>query len=411
MATANNFGLLDGALLLVTLLVIGLLTTKKIRDADIWRATVTPLASIIGSGFLVVVPLLSDITGKYSPIAVTAIVLLSFWLGSAVRFNILHEQHVAPSPHGKLIQFFERSSNFALTLAYIISVTFYLRLMSGFLLTGVNAYSTFNADILATLVIAAIGLIGISRGLFGLERLEEYSVTIKLAIIAALLLGLVHYNGVHGYDLSQVHAGDAGLWQSLRLLAGMLLIVQGFETSKYLADAYSAKLRCRTMLIAQLLAGVIYIAFVTLASPLMTDFGGRPPSETAIIEMSHKITLVLPLLLIIAAAMSQFSAAIADTIGAGGVVELESRKAISARVVYPIIALFAITLVWSSNIFEVVSLASRAFALYYGLQSLLAAALAFGMLRGWRRNFRTGAYLLLALLMLMVALWALPVAA
>ena len=52
---------------LTTLALLGVLMLPRVRDARAWRATVTPLASIIGSGFLVLGPILSHSYGQYAP--------------------------------------------------------------------------------------------------------------------------------------------------------------------------------------------------------------------------------------------------------------------------------------------------------------------------------------------------------
>jgi len=402
----GDFALLDGLLVAISVTLTALMLRRGIRDAPFWRATVTPLASIIGSGFLVVVPLLAGIAGTASVIAISGIILLSFWLGSAIRFNILHDGGGAIAANVPVALALERLSDLALAFAYVISITFYIRLLSGFVLTGFHAYSLFNADMLTTLILAFIGLYGLRRGLGGLERLEEYSVTIKLAIIVALLAGLAWHDSIEGYDLSDLPPPPGTLWEHLRLLGGMLLIVQGFETSKYLENAYDAPLRARSMRLAQLLAGVIYIGFVALAMPLMAPFARVTPNETAVIELSGHITLVLPLMLVLAATMSQFSAAVADTIGAGGVVENETRRRIPAQLSYPVITSLAVALTWATHIFQVVAFASRAFAFYYLLQALLAARLASKIGNG---RWRVVAYGLLALLMLTVVMFAKPV--
>ncbi|NHO65849.1 hypothetical protein G8770_09875 [Aestuariicella hydrocarbonica] len=412
---AENFSLLDASLVAVSVIVALIMLRPAIRDAAFWRATVTPLASIIGSGFLIVAPLLANIAGVWSIVCIVAIVLLSFWVGSVIRFNILHHGH-AGSVNGNDIgngtaAKLERLSDIALAFAYVISVTFYVRLMSGFILTGVDAYTPFNANVLASIVLLFIGCYGWSRGLRGLERLEEYSVTIKLAVIVSLLLGLMHYDGRRGFDLTDFSPIHVGVWEGARMLAGMLLIVQGFETSKYLSAAYDAPLRARSMQLAQVLAGVIYIAFVALALPLMAPFTRQAATETAIIGLSANITLVLPIMLIVAATMSQFSAAIADIIGAGGVVEDVGRNKIPARLSYPVLTMLAVALMWSSHIFEVVTFASRAFAFYYLLQTLLATRLAYIMMVGRQRQWLVFAYGSLSVVLLWVVLFAIPVVA
>lgn len=405
----DNFALLDGILLACALLIAFVMFQRGIREAPFWRATVTPLASIIGSGFLVVVPLLASIAGTLASYAIMGIVLLSFWLGSALRFNIQHDGQTRLAENRRVAQTLERLSELALAFAYVISVTFYIRLMGGFVLTGLDAYSGFHADMLASLVLLCIGIYGFWRGLHGLELLEEYSVTIKLAIIASLLLGLAYFDVAQGYDLSALPTPQNDLWEGLRSLAGMLLIVQGFETSKYLVSEYGSQTSIRSMRLAQWVAGVIYVAFVILAMPLMAPYASQTPNEAAIIALSGEVAFVLPLMLVLAATMSQFSASVADTIGAGGVIEAETNKRLPARYSYLLIAGLAIALIWTSNIFEIVALASRAFAFYYLLQALLATYLATKTHSGWKRVGLITFYAVLALVLLAIVLFAKPV--
>ena len=40
-----------------------------------WQATLTPLSSIIGSGFLIIAPMLASVIGLYAPLAVMVIVV------------------------------------------------------------------------------------------------------------------------------------------------------------------------------------------------------------------------------------------------------------------------------------------------------------------------------------------------
>lgn len=406
----GNFTWLDGGLAGLALFVSVLMLQRRVRRHELWRATVTPLASIIGSGFLIMVPLLATIVGSSAGMAMLGIILLSLWLGSALRFNISHEgadPTLSPVPFAAGL---ERTSELALAIAYAISIAFYIRLMSAFLLTGLDAFTNFNADILATLIVAFIGIYGAKRGLSGLERLEVFSVTIKLSIIAALLFGLSYYHvALNGDALDVTVEPETSGWERLRLLGGMLLIVQGFETSKYLASAYAPPVRVRSMFLAQILAGAIYITFVYLAMPLVASVAASAPSETGIIEITGQVTLVLPLMLIVAAVMSQFSAAIADTIGAGGVIETESRRRISARGSYPIIAIAAVVLIWTSHVFEMVSLASRAFALYYLCQTLRAALLSAAAPERSGKAVRVPSFLALSAVMLAIVLFAKPV--
>jgi len=382
------------------------LNLPKIRNANFWRATVTPLASIIGSGFLVVVPLLAHTTGSLSLAAILGIVLISLWLGSAMRFNILHLPRLAQLGDRRAVDILERLSNLALLAAYTVSVAFYVRLLSSFALTAFGSNSELYGNILTTVLLSGIGLYGLSKGLHGLERLEEYSVSVKLAIILALLVGLAYHDVTPHQSVPALHLPTQGWWHSVQVLFGMLLIVQGFETSKYLGSAYSENLRAKSMLLAQLIAGVIYVLFVLLALPTMGQFYSVKPSETAVIDLSRDVSVALPALLIIAAIMSQFSAAVADTIGSGGVAEYESNQRVSPRYAYLAVVALSIGLVWVSNIFEIIALASKTFAFYYLLQAALAFWLAKNLDHIKFRKFRIVSFASLVCLMFIVVLVA-----
>ena len=62
--------------------------SRSFLQSSLWRATVTPLASIIGSGFLVLAPILVYAYGSKAPLVMGALVLGAYLFGSAIRFNI-----------------------------------------------------------------------------------------------------------------------------------------------------------------------------------------------------------------------------------------------------------------------------------------------------------------------------------
>lgn len=365
--------IVDWLLLILPILLLTIMFRPRIRNSRFWLATVTPLASIIGSGFLVVAPLLGVIVGGQAPWAMLAIVVVAYFIGAVVRFNIRHAEKLLVSADETDILFLsERASNIALSAAYVISVAFYVRLLAAFVLRGFGTSSEFAANAMTTGVLLFIGSVGWWRGLRGLERLEEYSVTIKLAIIAALLLGLGHFDIIHGFGNSELAGQLGSRWQTACALGGMLLVTQGFETSRYLGTEYSAEIRIKSMRVAQIIAGCVYLVFAILITPLLHSIDSTLPDETAIIDLAGHASMLLPVMLVVAAMMSQFSAAVADTVGAGGLLEEESGRRISAHIGYPLIALCAIMLVWNAHIFHMVALASRTFAAYYLLQTLVA---------------------------------------
>ena len=95
-------------------------------------------------------------------------------------------------------------------------------------------------------------------------------------------------------------------------------------------------------------------------------------------------------------------------IGAGGLIEQVSEQRIDHRHAYPFIALVGAGLTWSLDIFGVIAFASRAFAFFYLLQCLVAAAVAITAPEVRRRTLYAGSFLVLAALALAVVLFGTP---
>ena len=104
--------------------------------------------------------------------------------------------------------------------------------------------------------------------------------------------------------------------------------------------------------------------------------------------------------------MSQFSAAVADTAGSGGLMAEVSGRRITPGRGYLLISAVAIVLVWSASIFEIITIASRAFAAYYLLQCLVAVMVSAGRRDFWRALL----FLMMALVLLWIAVFAIPAA-
>ncbi len=393
-------------LIIVVVIVIAVLFHPRFRHSRDWRATVTPLASIIGSGFLVAAPLLAHAVNSWALLAMAGIVLVAYGIGEVIRYNIRYAEPLLNGGQGSNSLFVaERFSGLLLSIAYVISVAFYLRLLASFVLHAMAVESEFLANVITTGILVLIALVGWWRGLGGLESLEESAVNIKLAIIAALLFGLawfdINWLAQAGNEISYQPVEE---WPyALRLLAGILLIIQGFETSRYLGSGYDAETRIRTMRYAQILSGLVYLLFIGLSLPLLGDFHAQR-DETAIIALSAMVAAVLPAMLVVAAVMSQLSAAVADTVGSGGLLSEFSRHRLAPRLGYALVAAMATVLVWSASIFEIISIASRAFALYYLLQCVVALIAS----RGRGHYMQRIGFLAMAGLLLLVVLFAIP---
>jgi hypothetical protein len=169
-------------LILGSLAMAALCLSPAVLRARSWRATVTPLASIIGSGFLVVGPILADTAGSLAWVAMAALCAAGYLFGAVIRFNIIHvEANLAHLPRRAV--FLEKASNTALSLAYFVSVAYYLNLLAAFALRAAGIVDPFAIRLLASTIIVVIGIIGGRGGLHALERLEVGTVGIKLSVL------------------------------------------------------------------------------------------------------------------------------------------------------------------------------------------------------------------------------------
>jgi hypothetical protein len=360
---------------------VAVLFSSRLQKSTRWQATVTPLASIIGSGFLVSVPLLATEVGNWATVAMAGLVMVAYLVGATIRFNIRYAEPLLAQPPKRIevrvTESLERLSHFALAFAYFISVAYYLVLLGNFLLRGFGIRSEVFADGIATVILAALGCLGFFKGLGLVERIEKYTVGVNLAAIAALIGGLIWYNGV---------AFSNGSWQfestnqtldlhSIRVLLGLLIVVQGFETSRFMGDEYDADTRIRTMRWAQWISAALYLVFFGLTTVLFRSIG-KETGISAIIDLVGHVALILPLVLTIGAVASQFSASVADSVGGAGLLEDISARRLNMNHAYPLIAIVSIAIIWSADVFRIITLASQSFALFYLVQGGVALSIA-----------------------------------
>jgi len=157
---------------------------------------------------------------------------------------------------------------------------------------------------------------------------------------------------------------------------------------------------------AQLISSAIYLVFIALATILFHP--GLGGDVAAIIDMMRPVAAVLPALLAIAAIGSQFSAGVADTAGAGGLIEEISHDRIPARYTYLLVLFVTLGLSWETNVNQIIAYASRAFALYYTLQCAVGLAVLLGDPSLPRRRLRMIGFSTVLLLCLLVFALGLP---
>ncbi len=399
-------------LVVIAAIVLLFMFHPRLTKSESWQATLTPLSSIIGSGFLVIAPLLASVVGDYSPLAVVCIVALAYGIGGIIRFNIIHAEPLLHNKkdHSALYKI-DLFANTALSLAYVTAVAFYLSLLSSFLLNYVGfGHSPTLERTLTTIIIVFIATTGFMRGLGGLEKLESYSMSLQLSIVAALLIGIIvyDYNFIQSERALIFDYQDRDWITKACILGGILLVVQGFETSRFLGEKYPPEIRVQTMRRAQLISGALYIASVAALMPIVQHLNLEDIQIAEIVSATGLAATALPLMLIVAAIMSQFSAAVADTVGAGCLACESSNGKLSTHYGYVAVSLFAIILIWTANLLEIISFASRAFALYYLLQCVVALIVRYQHYEHKRYRLQQTYFASVAAILAFIVVFAIP---
>jgi hypothetical protein len=301
-----------------------------------------------------------------------AVCALAYAVGSVIRFNIRHAEPVLAAMPSEATLSLERASDLALVLAYVISVCLYLHILASFVLGGFHADTELNENILTTAVILIIMAIGLTKGLGALGSLEKIGLYVTLLIIVLLLAGFAAYDvKAMAEGLTMPKASPHSPWEILTIVAGTLIVVQGFETTRYLGKDFDADTRVSACRWSQIISTLVYLVFVAVALPVVHTLNGEY-NDNSLIKLAGTASGLLVVPLIIAAAMSQFSAAVADTLGATGNMEEATQGHLKSKFGTILVGGGAIALSWSASTVEILAIASRAFAFYYMLQCLVA---------------------------------------
>jgi len=341
--------------------------------AHLRHARATPLASIFGSGFLVIVPILNAAVGKYSVVAMALVCALAYAMGSVIRFNIRHAEPLLESGAASdRVKRQERTANLALVLAYAISVCLYIHILAAFLLGGVGINTPFRENLVTVIIIAAIGVLGRFRGLDMLLILERWAlrVTGVLVLVMIAAFAIFDWRAFTTGTLQLPVFPKQDLWTILTVVGGTLIVVQGFETSRYLGKEYDRELRIKSCRSSQIVSTIIYLLFIAAATPLMHFLGGEV-QDNGLLILAARAAVWLPIPLVCAAVLSQFSAAVADVVAAGGNVEESTQSRVDAQQAYLYVCGIAVITAFASTL-TILSFASRSFAFYYFLQCLVA---------------------------------------
>ncbi len=362
-----------------------------------------PLASIFGSGFLVITPVLASSVGSYSVLAMLVVAFVAFQAGAVVRHNIICAEPVLERGNQRATLMLERLSSFALVGAYIVSVCLYVHILSSFVLSVFDVDTDFNKSLLTSVVIGIITLIGVTGGLKPLEKLESWALYVTLAILSLLLVSFAVYDINHYLDVGSFTMPEMpqrSTWEMITIVAGILIVVQGFETTRYLGSQFDSWTRVLASRWSQYLSLTVYVIFVALALPIVTVLQGEY-AENSLILLAAEVSVLLVAPLILAAGLSQFSAAVADTLAAAANMAEITNNRVNQRLGYMLVGGIAMALAWSGSTFEIITLASRAFALYYLLQCVVGLTVC----QSRREHIRC---ILVGLILLFVLIFAVP---
>ena len=93
------------------------------------------------------------------------ILLVAFAIGAVIRFNITHaEPLLADVGHSHVVKPLQHLSDLALGFAYIVSVTFYVRLLASFVLRFGGYRDAVIENVLTTVVLLFIAIVGWKNG-------------------------------------------------------------------------------------------------------------------------------------------------------------------------------------------------------------------------------------------------------
>ena len=145
--------------------------------SQVLRASVTPLASILGSGLLIIVPVLERTLGSLSVFGAVAVCAVAWVVGTAVRHCVrVVEPALESGPPDRVTAGLDRAGDAVIVVAYVISVALYLRIMAQYVVDYADpGGSSLWPRLLACIAVVLIVVVGVTRGFTGLNQLDRLS--------------------------------------------------------------------------------------------------------------------------------------------------------------------------------------------------------------------------------------------
>jgi hypothetical protein len=398
-------GLFNSIVAVVTLVALALLLYRpKVQKSGTYIATVVPLGEIMDVGFIVFTPVIILLFGYDATWAMLGLCLLAILTGFATSYNINNYEPLVGKPDP--LHRWNSFALWALLAASVVNVAYYAQLLMTLVWLPLgDLYSAGLVTATAALLLGILMIYGFAKGLMALNDLGNKTTAFNLSAIAAVLVAFATFNvqRLVGGDFDWPHFDAPIDAEAFRKLLGLFVLVQGFESSRYIGSYFSADTRVKTMRSAQYISSTVYVLFVAFSLILFATVEA-PANVTAIFEVSEQVSVFLPFLIMAAALGSQLSAIVNDTETRTEMLAGQVGDRVPRRWTFPLFLVPAILFVVLTDVSSAVALASRVFAAYYLLQALIAGRLAWRARRwGWVAFF-TG----IELAMAVVAVFGLP---
>ena len=346
------------------------------------RATVTPLASILGSGLLIIVPVLERTLGSLSVFGVAGVCAAAWVVGTSVRHCVrVVEPALASGSPDQVNAWLDRNGDAVIVVAYVISVALYLRIMAQYVVGYADpGGSTLWQRVLACAAVVLIVVVGITRGFAGLNLLDRVSLGAVLALTTLLRRD------------ASVPRRSRPVRRRTGAAAGSGRRDRDDPAGAGWDPDHGAGVRDGAVSRRPVRRRDSRLGLPARATGRGVDLPGlrrgRHPGGAGNRRSTRRHTIGhhrpgapwLALPLVLSAVLSQFSAAVADTVAAEGNLRGLSRF-MRGPTPYLVSGGAAILLAATTPTFTIVAVASRAFAAYYAIQAVLAMRTSTGRTR------------------------------
>ena len=225
-----------------------------------------PLAEIMDVGFIVFSPVIILLFGYDAPWAMLGLCLLGILTGFAISYNINNYEPLIGKPDP--LHRWNSFALWALIAASVVNVAYYAQLLMTLVWLPLgDLYSPGLVTATAAVLLGILTIYGFAKGLWALNDLGNKTTAFNLSAIVAVLVAFATYNvqRLVGGDFDWPHFNAPDNAEAFRKLLGLFVLVQGFESSRYIGAYFSARQRIKTMRSAQYISSTVFVLFVAFS--------------------------------------------------------------------------------------------------------------------------------------------------